>query len=136
MVLVKNGIFDPKKGACGKPPAEKNGLFLRERHFWAKKGACGKPPVGGKWFWSFWGKKGACGKPPAEENCFFFPRERHFWAKKKRLRQTASRREKIWAKKSGIRIGDNPIGGGAEKCSNVCLCYRKARNGKKKAPAN
>ena len=33
----KNVIFDQKKGACGKPPAEKNGLFPRERHFWAKK---------------------------------------------------------------------------------------------------
>ena len=23
----KNAIFDQKKGACGKPPAEENGLF-------------------------------------------------------------------------------------------------------------
>ena len=31
----------------------------------------------------------------------------------------------------GIEIGDNPIGRGAERCPNVCFCYRKARNGKK-----
>ena len=33
----------------------------------------------------------------------------------------------------GIEIGDNPIGGGAERCPNVCFCYRKARNGQKKS---
>ena len=32
----------------------------------------------------------------------------------------------------GIEIGDNPIGGGAEGCSNVCSGYWKARNGQKK----
>ena len=33
----------------------------------------------------------------------------------------------------GIEIGDNPIGRGAERCPNVCFCYRKARNGQKKS---
>ena len=36
----------------------------------------------------------------------------------------------------GIRIGDNHIGRGAESCPNDCFCYRSARNGQKKAPAN
>ena len=40
------------KSACGKPPAEGNGVFPLETLFWAKKSACGKPPAGGKWFWS------------------------------------------------------------------------------------
>ena len=31
----------------------------------------------------------------------------------------------------GIEIGDNPIRRGAERCQNVCFCYRKARNGPK-----
>ena len=94
--FAPNVIFGQKKSACGKPPAEENCVFPRERHFWAKKCACGKPPVGGKWFWSFllkkkrrlrqaasWRKivffpekryfgqkKGACGKPPVGGNFF------------------------------------------------------------------
>ena len=46
-----------------------------------------------------------------------------FLTQKRRLRQAASRREKNWAKKSGIRIGDNPIGGGAARCDKrLFLC--------------
>ena len=60
------------------------------------------------------GKKKS-GKLPAEENCFF-AKETLFLGKKRRLRQAASRREKFWVKTSGIRIGDNPIGGGAARC--------------------
>ena len=35
----------------------------------------------------------------------------------------------------GIEIDDNPIGRGAERCPNVCFCYKKSRNGQKKALA-
>ena len=40
-------IFDYKKIACGKPPAEGNGVFPHETLFGAKKSACGKPPAEG-----------------------------------------------------------------------------------------
>ena len=83
----KNVIFDQKKSACGKPPAEKNGLFPKETLFLQKKkSACGNRPGGGEKSWSkFWSKKSACGKPPGGGK-WFFPRETLFWAKKRRRR--------------------------------------------------
>ena len=97
--FAQNDNSGRKKGDCGKPPAEENGLFPRERHFWAKKGACGNPPVGGKKFRQSFRKnyifekkkKSACGNGPAEENGLF-PQETLFLGKKRRLRQAASRR--------------------------------------------
>ena len=73
MVLAKNAIFDIKKGACGKPPAEENDLFPRERHFWAKKRRLRQAASWRKMVLViFCRKKGACGKPPSEGN-FLFP---------------------------------------------------------------
>ena len=71
-LFSKNAIFDKKKGACGKPPAEKNCLFPRERHFWQKK----KAPAASR---------------QLEEKSFG-----HFFAKKRRLRQAARRREMVF----------------------------------------
>ena len=51
----KNIIFLPKQIACGKPPAEGNCFFPRERHSW-QKGAFGKPPVGRGKKWSIFFK--------------------------------------------------------------------------------
>ena len=85
-----------------------------------KKSACGNAPVGGKWFQSFLTQKAPAAIGQPEENGFghFWPKQKapaaigqleenvfsQFRPQKRRLRQHASRRKMVSAKKSSYPI--------------------------------